>query len=146
VDVNPMAAELAKVSLWLEAFEPGKPLSFLDAHIKVGNSLLWATPRLLLDGVPDAAFKPIEGDDKKVASTWMKRNRSQRSGQLELDVDDGAPVVNETLGAQLRAIVEAPADSLADVHALRSRFRSLQESAEHARLREVAHAWCAAFV
>ena len=34
VDVNPMAVELAKVSLWLEALEPGKPLGFLDAHIK----------------------------------------------------------------------------------------------------------------
>ena len=34
VDLNPMAVELAKVSLWLEALEPGKPLVFLDAHIK----------------------------------------------------------------------------------------------------------------
>ena len=30
--------------LWLEALRPGKPLTFLDAHIKVGNSLLGATP------------------------------------------------------------------------------------------------------
>ena len=35
-----MAVELCKVSLWLEALEPGKPLTFLDAHIKCGNSLL----------------------------------------------------------------------------------------------------------
>ena len=40
VDMNPMAAELCRVSLWLEALEPGKPLSFLDHHIRVGNSLL----------------------------------------------------------------------------------------------------------
>src|SRR5690606_8992888 len=39
VDLNPMAVELAKVSLWLEALEPGKPLGFLDAHIKLGNAL-----------------------------------------------------------------------------------------------------------
>ena len=32
VDINPMAVELAKVSLWLEALEPGKPLGFLDAR------------------------------------------------------------------------------------------------------------------
>ena len=44
VDVNPMAVELAKVSLWLEALEPGKPLGFLDAHIKCGNALIGATP------------------------------------------------------------------------------------------------------
>ncbi len=46
VDINPMAVELCKVSLWLEALEPGKPLSFLDHHIRVGNSLLGATPEL----------------------------------------------------------------------------------------------------
>lgn len=40
VDVNPMAVELAKVALWLEALDPGKPLSFLDHHIRWGNSLL----------------------------------------------------------------------------------------------------------
>src|SRR5262249_36128278 len=33
VDVNPMAVELCKVSLWMEAVEPGRPLSFLDSHI-----------------------------------------------------------------------------------------------------------------
>ena len=47
VDINPMAAELAKVSLWLEALEPGKPLSYLDQNIRVGNSLLGVTPALL---------------------------------------------------------------------------------------------------
>ena len=56
VDVNPMAAELAKVSLWLEALEPGKPLSYLDQNIRVGNSLLGVTPALLAEGLPDAAF------------------------------------------------------------------------------------------
>ncbi|MDN5896781.1 MAG: N-6 DNA methylase, partial [Nocardioides sp.] len=35
VDINPMAADLAKVSLWLTAMTPGRPLSFLDHHIKV---------------------------------------------------------------------------------------------------------------
>src|SRR5205814_9452808 len=36
VDLNPMAAELCRVGLWLEALEPGKPWSFLDHHIRVG--------------------------------------------------------------------------------------------------------------
>ncbi|MEK8143862.1 hypothetical protein NKH18_23815 [Streptomyces sp. M10(2022)] len=45
MDLNPMAVELAKVSLWLEALEPGKALGFLDAHIKHGNGLVGTTPR-----------------------------------------------------------------------------------------------------
>lgn len=42
VDLNPMAVELAKVSLWLDCFTLGAPLSFLDHHIKCGNSLIGA--------------------------------------------------------------------------------------------------------
>jgi len=40
VDLNPMAVELAKVSLWLDCFTLGAPLSFLDHHMKCGNSLI----------------------------------------------------------------------------------------------------------
>lgn len=39
VDKNPMAVELAKVSLWLHTFTVGAPLSFLDHHLRVGDSL-----------------------------------------------------------------------------------------------------------
>ncbi len=43
VDLNPMAVELAKVSLWLDAFTLGAPLSFLNHHLRCGNSLIGAT-------------------------------------------------------------------------------------------------------
>ena len=79
VDLNPMSAELCRVSLWLEALEPGKPLSFLDHHIRVGNSLLGATPELIAAGLPDEAFTAIEGDDKKACSLLKKRNKGERA-------------------------------------------------------------------
>jgi len=44
VDINPLAVELAKVSLWLHTFTVGAPLSFLDHHLKCGNSLISADP------------------------------------------------------------------------------------------------------
>jgi len=43
VDINPMAVELAKVSLWLDCFTLGAPLSFLDHHFRCGNSLIGVT-------------------------------------------------------------------------------------------------------
>jgi len=43
VDLNPMAVELAKVSLWLDCFTLGAPLSFLDHHLRWGNSLIGST-------------------------------------------------------------------------------------------------------
>jgi hypothetical protein len=42
VDLNPLAVELAKLSLWLDSFTIGTPLTFLDHHIKTGNSLIGA--------------------------------------------------------------------------------------------------------
>ena len=78
VDLNPIAVEMTKVSLWLEAAEPGKPLLFLDHHIKCGNALIGATPALLRRGIPNEAFKPIEGDDKKAAASLRKRNATER--------------------------------------------------------------------
>ena len=77
VDVNPMAVELAKVSLWLEALEPGKPLGFLDAHIKCGNALIGATPALIDRGIPDKAFKPVEGDDAQWAASLAQGQRQR---------------------------------------------------------------------
>ncbi len=51
VDINPMAVELCKFNLWMEAVEPGQPLANLDLHIQCGNSLLGATPALLAQGI-----------------------------------------------------------------------------------------------
>ncbi|MDQ2716726.1 MAG: Eco57I restriction-modification methylase domain-containing protein [Chloroflexota bacterium] len=47
VDLNPMAVELARVSLWLDCFTQGAPLSFLDHHLRSGNSLLGVSLRLI---------------------------------------------------------------------------------------------------
>ena len=84
VDVNPMAVELCKVSLWMEALEPGKPLSFLEHRIQSGNSLLGAAPALLAQGIPDEAFTPIEGDDKEICREFKRINKDERNKQMRL--------------------------------------------------------------
>src|SRR5439155_21682602 len=81
VDMNPLAVELCKVSLWMESIEPGLPLSFLETHIRHGNSLLGTTQALMADGVPDAAWLALEGDDEKIARSLKNRNRDEREGQ-----------------------------------------------------------------
>ena len=145
VDVNPLAAELAKVSLWMEALEPGRPLTFLDAQIKVGNALVGATPKLLAEGLPNEAFKPIEGDDRKVAATLAKQNKAERSAQGSLfDIDMVA--ANIELGEQVLDVVTAPVLSLSDVHVQQQRLRAYADSADYRRQRLAADAWCAAFV
>ncbi len=146
VDVSPMAAELAKMSLWLEALQPGRPLSHLDGHIKVGNSLLGATPTLLAGGIPDDAFTPIEGDDRQLVSSLKQRNRQERAGQGGLFALAGLRVDTSAIAREASAIDALPSLSLADVHLAAQRQRQLDSSPELSHARFLADAWCAAFL
>jgi hypothetical protein len=147
VDVNPMAVELAKVSLWLEALDPGKPLGFLDGHIKYGNALIGATPALIDTGIPDKAFKVIEGDDKDWAASLARANAADRPDQTELFSDRFIfSQSNENLASQLAPITAAPDGSLRDVHCQAAAYHEWEQSSENEQKHQVADAWCAAFV
>jgi hypothetical protein len=148
VDLNPMAVELAKVSLWLEALEPGKPLGFLDAHLKHGNALIGVTPALLTAGIPDDAFKPIEGDDKRFAAALRKINANERVGQRGIfdDAEDSAIVSNTAFAQEFRTITSAPSGTLREVRLQSSRYRRLEQSSDYLKALHIADAWCAAFV
>lgn len=102
VDLNPLAVELCKVALWLEAHNPGEPLNFLDHHIKCGNAIVgFATREEAERGVPDEAFATMPGDDKDTAALLRKLNKQERkdheSGQLPL-----APALQKQLDDILR--------------------------------------------
>ena len=146
VDINPMAVELCKVSLWLEALEPGKPLSFLDHHIVLGNSLLGATPRLIADGVPDDAFQPIEGDDPTVVTELRRRNRREREGQQLLPIGPAVADLARPIGEAMRALESMPGNSPEGVHAQEEAWAAIQRSQSHAKAKLVADAWSTAFV
>ncbi|PFG75151.1 Eco57I restriction-modification methylase domain-containing protein [Tepidiforma thermophila] len=149
VDVNEMAVELCKVSLWLEALEPGRPLSFLDAHIRRGNSLIGVTPALLASGIPDEAYEPHALDDRETARALKKRNREERKrlqhGALQLTFDDALSSDVRELTEAARRLAEAPDDTPDQLAAKESAFHELihGQAYQHARL--VADAWCAAF-
>jgi hypothetical protein len=147
VDLNPMAAELCRVNLWLESMEPGKPLSFLDHHIKIGNSLLGATPALLAAGIPDAAFDPIEGDDKKFCSRFKKANKKEREDAKNKQQSlFAAPLKLGNLTSVYAALSALPDDSLDQVAAKARQYETLVSSSDYKSGRLLADAWCAAFV
>ena len=141
VDLNDLAAELAKVSLWLEALEPGKPLGFLDARIRVGNSLLGTTPALLAGGVPDAAFKEIEGDDKKFAAAIRKRNKEERSGQRALFFDEAPDRPRRTAEKTCPPCSDAPSGDVDQVRDQAQAWEDYERSEELRRRRLHADAW-----
>src|SRR6266567_2254075 len=147
VDINPMSVELCKVSLWMEAIEPGKPLSFLEQHIQCGNSLLGATPALLANGIPDSAFEAIEGDDKKICSEYKKKNKYQREGNRTLFDPEGQPW--ERLGdlaGSMMQLDEMRDDTVEDIHRKQKHYEQLVKSSGYEFGQLWADTWCAAFV
>jgi hypothetical protein len=145
VDVNEMAVELCKVSLWMEALEPGRPLSFLDHHILSGNSLLGTTPALLAEGLPDSAFKPIEGDDKAIASSLRKRNSQERGGQEWLPLEGDTTESVQPLGVMMASLESLPDSTVVAVREKERRYQELRRSPEALKAKLAADAWCAAF-
>lgn len=147
VDVNPMSVELCKVSLWMEAMEPGKPLAFLEHHIKCGNSLLGTTPALLKKGIPDEAFKPIKGDDNAYCKDLKKQNKSERK-----DIEQGQATLFhpwERLGDLATAMVDLddmPDDTPETMRKKQERYDHLVKSSGYLFGHLWADAWCAVFV
>ena len=92
VDLNPLAVELCKVALWLEAHNPGEPLNFLDHHIKCGNAIVGFVKREEVDnGVLDAAFAKLPGDDPEIGRELRARNKRERAernqGKFSFTID-----------------------------------------------------------
>ena len=133
VDRNPLAVELCRTALWMETVEPGKPLTFLDSHILQGDSLVGILdPGIMVNGIPDAAYKPLTGDDKAVCSDLRKRNRRPvQRGLFDQDAVQEVAVASLDLDAM-------PEDTLDDVE----RKRATYEAASHdyARTREALRA------
>ncbi len=143
VDADPMAVELTKLALWMEGLTPGKVLNFLDANIRIGNSLLGITPRLFHDGIPDAAFSPLEGDDRKVVASLRKENQIGRLGYQQLP----APIGHSPLSALSAEITSLLPDEFKDMRAVRRRWNEeFQKSAEQRDKKLYCDAWCTAFV
>jgi hypothetical protein len=145
VDKNPMAVELAKVALWIETVEPGKPLSFLDAHIRCGDALLGVYDLGALEaGIPDEAYKPLTGDDKKAAAEWRKRNKAERDARAQGQFAFFEPP-REVLEAA-RALEAQSEDALAEVEAKAERFRALMAGPDRYRMEVACDLYCAAFL
>lgn len=148
VDKNPMAVELARTALWLEAYTPDRPLTFLDHHLRCGDALLGVVdPTILENGIPDQAFNELSGDDKGVVKALKKANRealkaierarrqSQNMLSLGLEADSA-----------LAALEALPDDTLAALDAKRSAYLNAEARIAASRGRLAADLFVAAFV
>lgn len=152
VDINPMAVELCKVALWLEAHEPGKPLTFLDHRIKCGDAVVGVAHfEDLKEGVLDEAFKTVDGDDKIAAAELRKRNKEERKTRGSVTVRGLQLALGDELGKGVQSLAEqfAELDELGDnsvlaVRKKEARYRELAEEPAR-RFRDLADVKTAQF-
>ncbi|BCQ24716.1 N-6 DNA methylase [Caballeronia sp. NK8] len=145
VDKNPMAIQLAKTALWLEAYSADRPLSFVDHHLQVGDALLGVLdPKVLEHGIPDDAYTALSGDDKAVASALKKQNKADLKSWKTIASGD----LFTQAGLAVRAVeVETlPDDTPEKISAKRAAWRDAQAGAKRSTLARLADTYVAAFL
>ncbi len=149
VDRNPMAVELTKVALWIETVDPGLPLGFFDAQIRCGDALLGVFDlKVLEDGIPDAAYKPLTGDDKDTAKYYKKANQDATKGQGGFDFGTGEVAMPEMkpMALDFSGFRDLPEDTVEQIGAKAKRFKELRKKQGFVRATAAANLYVAAFL
>jgi hypothetical protein len=149
VDKNPLAVELCKVALWLEAHNPGMPLTFLDHRIRCGDSIVGLARREELEnGISTEAFKTLPSDDKELAATFRKTNKAEVEARLakqekfNYETEFGSEL--KTLASKAHELEDQKDDTVEDFHRKRE-FYSSMKGAEYWRLKNIADLQVAQF-
>ena len=125
-----MAVELAKVSLWLTTAAAGKPLSFLDAHLRCGDAVIGAVIKGW-EGLP----KPLQN-----ARDAEDADNVERLTLFDIQQPDLAAVIRVR-----RDLAASPSDDRLQVRAKEERFARLISSDDFQRLRDLGDWWVAPF-
>jgi hypothetical protein len=125
VDLNPLAVELAKLSLWLTTIATDQPLNFLDHHFCCGNSLVGARLEDLRE-VPELKKKKHE----RLKLSWK-----------------GTENLRAALQKAVRFVEEIESAESADVPAVKNKERLWSEKVRPALepFRAVASLWTSCF-
>lgn len=159
VDYNPDAVELCKIVLWIEGYCAGMPLSFLDHHIRCGNSVVGVTDLdMLLKGVPDKAFNATDKDTLKAIKALNKKaiddiNAIKVGKKIGLKVnlfrkEFNIPQIDEeqiSLAEKVREISALPEMSLEEQQEKQRRWEELMQSPRVESLRRACDIYTAAF-
>ncbi len=145
VDKNPMAIQLAKTALWLEAYSPDRPLSFVDHHLRVGDALLGVLdPKVLEHGIPDEAYTALSGDDKEAAKTLKKQNKADLKSWRQ--IAGGDLLTQAGLAAQAVSVETLDDDTPEHLAAKRRVWSQAEAEAQRSTFARLADTYVAAFL
>jgi hypothetical protein len=148
VDLNPLAVDLCKVALWIEGYNKGYPLSFLDHRIKCGNSLVGVMDLdCLKEGIPEGAYTAVTGDNKAVATKLKKRNKEECKQLGQQNIFD-TPIIQAERDRYTQNASEIGLTSeitASDVRAKQERYRASRRDSSWYRDYTLCNLWTAAF-
>lgn len=127
VDVNPLAVELAKLSLWISTVAKDRPLSFLDHHLRLGNSLIGAW-------VKDLGRLPARSKKDKAAQIG-----EHVVGLFEGKLKERLPVV---LG-EVMELLRKPSDKVEDIREKETLYEHILNMLQP--FKEVANVWVSTY-
>jgi hypothetical protein len=113
VDLNPMAVELAKVSLWLDCFTLGAPLSFLDHHLRCGNSLIGVTVKEVQEAIEGKGLATDVHDTRSQFSLFGSRFTGLKLAVVGMAAIGAMPDVTSSQVSESRREFKKASDALA---------------------------------
>jgi type I restriction-modification system DNA methylase subunit len=118
VDLNGMAVELAKLSMWLETLSADQPLAFLDHHLKTGNSLVGSDITAVLSN----------GEESETGQLTLQQSFRQTREQALSRVND-----------RMEELLDIDNETLDDIQQMKATYAEIREDQLYRRLFQMAN-------
>lgn len=144
VDINDLAIELARMALWLEGYSENHPLSFLDHHLKVGNSVVGVMDLdSITKGIIPAAFQETSDDDNdELNFSILELRAANKKGLSQLrglkKNEDTSDLFNFSVSfPQIESIDDLPSQSLSDEERKAQRYAKNRETLRNSEIKKL---------
>ncbi len=159
VDMNPLAVELAKISLWLRACVKDKPLNFLDNHIKCGNSLVGLGQKMEIKEINPNAFKAISGSNTTGIPTENTKLQNQARNNIRKEIKERKKEGKTTMitsfftdkrtadicSAKFMEIIDMPETDSNKIREKEQKYEDLRLNENYQQALNEAHIWTSTF-
>ncbi len=154
VDLNPLAVELVKISLWLRACVKDKPLNFLDNHIKCGNSLIGIGKEFDFTEIQPETYAAIKGNKQtwipnentklqNMARKWIRKEADLKTPSLYPLIYDKDTIIS--IAERFQKISSIKEDSFEDIINKELEYKKAINQDDFKSLKKIADVWLAAY-
>lgn len=159
VDMNPLAVELAKISLWLRVSVKDKPLNFLDNHIKCGNSLIGLGQKMEINEISPNAFEAISENKATGIPSENNKLKNKARDVIKQEINERKKNGKTTLitsyfterrtadicSTKFREIIDMPETDPHKIKEKEQKYEDLRLNENYQQALNEAHIWTSTF-